>query len=1031
MAWTKEQEAAIYTRGENIIVSAGAGSGKTAVLSERILDYCLKGNDIRRVLVLTFTEAAASEMKERIRSKLIENNLLEQADYIDSAYISTFDAYSLSLVKKYYYKLGVSKDLSIMDGALIALKRKAIIEEIFTELYDANDERFLSYLSKYSKQDDKDVLKTIENLCSKFELIIDYDSFIENYEETYFSNEKLDRIVDEYIICCKNQISEFKLAVEDYLSALSLDPNAEKPYNETVDYLNKLNSLTDYTEFFQFFQQGKLPLASSKKIDASVREERKAAASILQDLKDGLFSKYSFEQEMKDEIIQIKNDVLFLLEICVEVRNRLLIYKKSVMLFDYSDIAKMAIDLVCKHEDVKNELKYYFNEILVDEYQDTSDIQEAFLSQIENNNMYMVGDIKQSIYRFRNANPYIFKNKYDNYAKGINGHKIDLSFNFRSRSEVLDNINLLFNQLMTESCGDANYALDHQMNYGQKMYEGIKQNVDFNVECLKYTDDEAFSDYSDEEKEAFIIAKSIKDIMDSNPKVLKGKEFKNVSYNDFAILIDKSKSFVTFKRIFEYLNIPLSIEADLDLKESPLAKLFANIIIAISKIRNNNLDTKYKHSITAIARSFIYEYKDCDIYDLIVNDKHYQIIDDFDELSLFKDISYSKLFYDICFKLKVYDKLSKIGDVDASIVALESIHNLLNTLEATSMSFDELANYLETLFDSDIDIKYKVSSISKNSVRIMTIHKSKGLEFAYCYFPLLNSGFNQTEIKANNGFHIDYGIYIPYADEGKSNTIIKSLISNRLSRDDISERVRLFYVALTRAREKMILVHSDKYDEANVAGPAKFHSFLDMLAYYDCYKPYIKEVKLASCNLTLDYKKQVKPSMISKGTEVLAYDNDAIYDELANIRISKTLNKLPDLKMKASIKLGLEFHSALEALDFTNPNIDSLPASDFIKLKLKDVLANDIFKSMSKAKSYHEYEFYYSNDNKEYHGIIDLLMVYDDHIDIIDYKLSNIDSPEYIRQLSIYKEYIKSKYDKEINVYLLSILKASITKLDI
>lgn len=1026
------QELAIYKRGENIIVSAGAGSGKTAVLSERILDYCLNGGDIRRLLVLTFTEAAASEMKERIRAKLIDNNLLEQADYIDAAYISTFDAYSLSLVKKYSYKLGVSRNISIMDGALIALKRKAIIEEIFTELYDLKDARFFSYLTKYSNQDDKAVVNTIENLCAKFELIIDYDSFIANYENAYFSDEKLNRISDEYVILCKNKISEYKLAIDNYISALRLDENAKKPYDETTDYINELDSLIEYNQLYKFIQERKLPLASSKSIDQSVRDERSKAASILKELKDYYFNKYTNEQEMKDDILKIKDDVLFLLDICVEVKNRLSLYKKSVMLYDYSDIAKMAIELVTKHDDVQNELKYYFNEILVDEYQDTSDMQEAFLSQIENNNMYMVGDIKQSIYRFRNANPYIFKNKYDSYAKGENGFKIDLAHNFRSRSEVLDNINLLFNQLMTESCGDANYVLDHQMNYGQKMYESLNQEVDFNIECLKYADEESFDQFTQEEKEAFIIARSIKEIMENNPKILKGKDFKDISYNDFAILVDKSKSFVTFKKIFEYLNIPLSIEADLDLKDSPLSKLFVNIILALSKIRNNELDVKFKHAITAISRSFIYQYEDSDIFDLIVHNKHYQILDDFNDLAEFEDISYSKLFYDICFKLGIYDKLGRIGDVDASLVALESIHNLLCSLEAANMSFDEMANYLVDLFNSDIDIKYKVSSISKNSVRIMTIHKSKGLEFAYCYFPLLSSGFNKGEIKASVGFHIDYGIYIPYVDENKSNTIIKSLIANRLSKDDISERVRLLYVALTRAREKMILIHNSKYDEKELpSSPDKFNSFLDMLMYYDSYKPYTRKIKLASCNLTLQYKKQLKSSVKSIGKEKLSYDDNIKYDELKSVKISKELKKLPDANTKSSIKLGLEFHSALEALDFSNPSINSLPVSDFIKDRITNVLAHDVFKDMKKAKSYHEYEFYYNDKNNEYHGIIDLLMIYDDHIDIIDYKLSNVDSPEYIRQLSIYKDYVKTKYDKKINVYLLSILKASITKLDV
>ena len=176
MAWTKEQEEAIHRRGESIIVSAGAGSGKTAVLSERILDYCKNGNDIRRVLVLTFTEAAAFEMKERIRKKLKENQLFEQAELIDSTYITTFDSYSLSIVKKYYYMLGLKKGISIMDGALISVKKNEIIRDLFTEYYLSENQQFLSFLKKYSLQDDKSVFKMVYDMSYTLELIVDLDT---------------------------------------------------------------------------------------------------------------------------------------------------------------------------------------------------------------------------------------------------------------------------------------------------------------------------------------------------------------------------------------------------------------------------------------------------------------------------------------------------------------------------------------------------------------------------------------------------------------------------------------------------------------------------------------------------------------------------------------------------------------------------------------------------------------------------------------------------------------------------------------
>ena len=970
MAWTNEQLDAISKRNTNIIVSAGAGSGKTAVLSERILEYCKNGGDIRRVLVLTFTNAAASEMKERIRKKLLENKLFKQADYIDSSYITTFDAYSLALVKKYYYKLDLSKNLGIMDGALIAIKRKQIIEELFLELYTKENKEFFDFLKKYSKQDDKDIIKIVDSLCSKFELIIDYDDFIKTYDEKYYSDDKLNHIVNEYELYAKEEVYEFSLRLNDLINVSSTDSASSKLYDDLLVISKKLNYLDTYDEYFEFLYTITLPRLSPKASEI-VKETKKGLDEAFKNLKANVFSKYMFKDDMLKELKLIHNDILFLLNICNEVLTRLLNYKKQVMQFDYTDIAKFAIKLVRDFNDVKNELKYFYNEILVDEYQDTSDIQEAFLSEIENNNLYMVGDIKQSIYRFRNANPYIFKSKYDSYAKNINGYKIDLSFNFRSRCEVLNNINTLFNKLMTESCGDANYIIDHQMNYGLKAYESLSQNFDYNLDVLKYNKDE-YLDYNHDEIEAFIAAKEIKNILDKKVKVFKNGEYKDATYNDFAVLIDKAKSFITFKKIFEYFNIPLSIEADLDLKDSILPKLFSNILMLIYKTRINEFDTEYRHSLASLSRSFIYEYSDEQIYKLIQFNEHYPILDDIKELSIDNEEALDKMFYRICYKMEIYSKLALIGDVDNSLVVLEYIYKMFNMFGQTQMEMSDAVDYLSTIFETDVKLSYKLSSSSSESVKIMTIHKSKGLEFPFCIFPLLSSSFNKADVRATTGFSSNYGIYIPYADEGKSNTIIKTLIANQITKADISERVRLLYVALTRAREKMILIMNDK-EYPNLT-PKKFSSFHQMITYYNVFNEYTKEIDLKDYNISLDYKKKKESANLFLDGIKLSYEGLKEFKEIENVRISKELKELPTKEIKNNIKLGLEFHSALEAIDFLNPDIENLPASEFIKRVIAELLNNDIFKNVGSAKILHEYEFYYEKDLKEYHGIIDLLI---------------------------------------------------------
>ena len=1027
MAWTDEQKRAIFDRGTNIIVSAGAGSGKTAVLSERILEYCKNGGDIRRILVLTFTKAAASEMKERIRKKLLNNGLLVQADYIDAAYITTFDSYSLSLVKKYYYRLGIQKNVGIMDELMSKIKRNEIIEDLFKELYEAKDERFLSLLSRYTTQDDKAMHKIIEGLCDKLDLIIDIDEFVAGYEGNYFNVDRVKSIVSDYERLCHDEINDFLIYYEGLMDACSLDSASVKLYDTLLEGYNRLRACSDYMSMYNAVNTLKLGTLS-KKADPQIKPLKEMLSGKLKDLKK-LFEKYTNTDDMLAEILKTKDDIIYILSLCDEVLKRLFSYKREINLFGFSDIARLAIRLVYDNLDIANELKEYYNEILVDEYQDTSDMQEVFLSKIENNNRYMVGDIKQSIYRFRNANPYIFKSKYDGYSLHNGGEKIDLTFNFRSRSEVLNNINLIFNKLMTDSCGDASYEQEHQMRYGQKGYLAIEQPMDFNMEVLRYSNDEYYEAFSKEEKEAFIIGKNIKDILAKKPMALKGDSFKPVGYGDFAILIDKAKSFVTFKQIFEYLGIPMSIEADLDLKNSILPEIFTNILALINGLREKEFGKPFRHAKASLARSFIYEYSDDLIYSMLIASERTPLDEDLFYLANLKNTSYKDLFFEICDRMQIYNKLSLIGDVDNSLVILESIYKLLLSFKAARMPLYEVVEYLREAFKSDSKLSYALNDGNKDSVRIMTIHKSKGLEFAYCYFPLLQSSFNTADQRASVGLDSSYGIYIPYADEGKSNTIIKPLVASNIRALDISEKVRLFYVALTRAREKMILVMDDK--EMDSINPKRFKSFQEMLLYTNTLNPYIKDIELKDYGLSYEYKKGKPMDEAIIGSISPSYSPLPKIDIIHKAHASKEFNTIPDKASSEAMELGTLIHEALEVLDFKNPNIEALPTTGFVKELLGRVMDMDIIKASKNARVLHEHEFYYTKDGLEYHGIIDLFIEYEDHIDIIDYKLSNLDSKEYKTQLAIYKGYAECRSKKPINTYLLSLIKQELKKIDV
>ncbi|MDE7264098.1 MAG: UvrD-helicase domain-containing protein [Anaeroplasmataceae bacterium] len=1019
MAWTEMQKQAIYKRGTNCIVSAGAGSGKTAVLSERILQYCLDGKDICSFLVLTFTNAAAAEMKERIRKKLIANQLQKQASRIDSAYITTFDAFSLSLVKKYYFYLGVDKDITVMDQSLLEVKKKELLDQMFEEGYQKEDSRFYSLLTKYTKQNDENIKKMVLTILSKLELIVDEKNFCKTYEEKYYSADFMNHLLNHYEQLCLDYVNSFFQEVKKLLRLTETDPASKKLYDELLHIIEGYKAKS-YDEAALWLAQLTLPRIQPKALE-EVKLQKTRCSEVLKELRLKYFSKYIFLNDAKEEIYAIKDDVLYLLELAMELKQRLDSYKKELMAFDYMDIAKMAIHLVKENENVLLELKSSFTEILIDEYQDTSDVQETFISYISNQNCYMVGDIKQSIYRFRNANPYIFKDKYSAYSNQDGGIKIDLTHNFRSRKEVIEDINLIFSNLMTLSCGDANYALEHLMRYGQIEYDKTLESKDYHMEILTYGEQEAFSA---EEVEAFICARQIKKLMQEQPLCLKGGIFKPVEYQDIAILIDKTKSFVTFKRVFEFMGIPLAIEADMDLKDSILPKLFSNIFVLLVKTLKSELDKSYEHALASVGRSFLFEFSDTEIY-LMLKAHQENILTQRIRILVneIKDISLEELYFKIIEEFSFYERLSLIGEVNASCIVLEYIHSLFITMANAGMELSEACSYFASIFENDISLKYKLNEASSNCVHLMTIHKSKGLEFPYCFFPMLGSKFNQAELKETYGLSSQYGLYIPFSDEANSNTIIKTLVEEEIRKADLSEKIRLFYVALTRAREKIFLI-SKVIDKEEPISIDKVSSFNQLLYTQFFFKEYFRPVDISELGLSKGYLQLKHTIKKLEGKKISYQDDQYIGSYLNKQNISKELMELTDSHLKQALELGNKFHACLEVLDFKRDNIDELPVDSFMKHTLHKVLSTSVFEQICFAKTYHEHEFYY----EAYHGIIDLLCIYDDHIDIIDYKLSNTSSEEYLRQLSIYKAYVEQHSSLPVSCYLLSILKQEVKK---
>ena len=427
--WTSEQSEAIYKKGTNIIVSAGAGSGKTAVLSERVLEHVKSGISVNRLLVLTFTNAAAAEMKDRIRAKIRKvPELKDELDKVDIAYITTFDSFALSMVKKYSNYLNLSKNINIIDESIITLKKYEILEQLFNTRYEAKDELFLKLINDFTVKDDKEIFKAVLSLYAKLENRYDTKDYLDTYLENYYSAENIEKIITAYFSLIKSRIEVLGDTI-DNLSHYTDNTFMNKLY----EVVNPLLTAKGYAEIrLAVYNISRLPILRGATDEVKkIKEEVKA---IIDEIKN--LVKYNTLDEIKITLNATKDYAAALISLIKELDLKLGRFKKENNAYDFIDIAKMAIDILKKFPDIREEIKDTYYEILIDEYQDTNDIQDIFISLIENNNVYMVGDIKQSIYRFRNANPNLFKSKYDAYAKNDNGIKIDLNIFYLMNSKI-------------------------------------------------------------------------------------------------------------------------------------------------------------------------------------------------------------------------------------------------------------------------------------------------------------------------------------------------------------------------------------------------------------------------------------------------------------------------------------------------------------------------------------------------------------------------------------------------------------------
>lgn len=883
MNWTNEQAQAIYKKGSNILVAAAAGSGKTAVLVERIINKIIKDKiDIDRLLVVTFTNAAASEMRERILKaiyKIIdeeENNdeetikhLQRQITLLNKASICTIDSFCLDVIKNNFFEIAISPNFRIADTAEIDLLKQEILEKLFEEKYENHDKDFEKLIKTYtSYRDDTPLKDTILKIYTYIEsnpfplkwLNEQIEKFnIKDMKQDFSCTEwgkiLLQNMKEEMEDCTKKlRAEEKRLSVESelvqYEKVLHSDIAQLEMVYENLENWDKAYSLINKVDFLKW------PI--SKKIINIEKDNAKAIRDkVIKVFKKKKSKIFTANSEMANEDLMEMYEILAKLEkLIIDFDMEFSKSKKDRNIVDFSDVEHLALKILVKDEDGKVALseiakKYQekFIEIAIDEYQDSNLVQEYILTSISNGkNIFMVGDVKQSIYKFRQAMPDLFLSKYGGYSENEaneKGLKIKLFKNFRSRKNVLDFTNLIFQNIMGEKLGEIDYTEEEYLNLGAS-YAESKEELIPEIDILDVTEEENSNKIEEEieenlveeeeeetekiediELEAKFVAQKIKNLIDSKFQVYDNKKgiFRDISFRDIVILLRSTKNKAN---IFEKELTNLNINVYSDTSQEYLGSYEIQVIMDLLKIIDNPYqDISLVHvmlsSLGMFTEDELLEIRLCDqnddFYTTLLKsrlsvgeelktkiDSFLKMIEDFREKNGYMELD--ELIWTIYEETGFLNYVALMPNGALRIANLKMLFERAKQYESASFKgLFNFINFIERIKLGSGDLgAAKLIGENEDVVRIMSIHKSKGLEFPVVFLSSAGSGFNMMDLNNDILLHQKIGIgvkYIDYDRQIKYDTISKLALREKLLEENLSEEMRILYVALTRAKEKI------------------------------------------------------------------------------------------------------------------------------------------------------------------------------------------------------------------------------------
>lgn len=864
--WTKEQQDAIADRDNNLLVAAAAGSGKTAVLVQRIIQLILLDKvNIDEMLIVTFTQAAAGEMRERISQALLtelgkddtnDEYLRAQINLLNRASISTLHAFCMDVVRRYFHVIDVSPNFRVGDTTEAALMQQEVLEELLENEYEKNSLDFLKLVEMFGGgRDDTPLqnllLRTYEFIQSKPDPLawlqaraVDFKLDLEEFAHCPWLQTLTHQLQME-LAGALDLFSEALLKAElpggpaAYQTALQID----------LDTVAKLAAALNDSLFIFYEQLGRVQhttlARAGKDIDPQLQDEVKGLRDQGKKVIKEIQSKILFQspEEFCQDLNELYPSIEYLYHLVNAFTNGYKEQKIDKGIVDFNDLEHYALEVLADPE-IAGEYRRKYAYIFVDEYQDSNLVQETILNLIKRpNNLFLVGDVKQSIYRFRLADPSLFMQKYETFHRQAGGpnRRIDLSMNFRSRPEIINGVNDIFSRIMSQDFGE--------IDYNEKVYlcPGLAVPADINEELAasalelilidknsnaplpedsaEETEEELAGDV---ESEARIAAKRIKELCGQMFYDTKQSCYRRLEYRDMVVLMRATRAQAdTYYETFMAEGIPVYADVERGYFQTLEINIFMNLLKLIDNKRQDI-------PLVSVLRSPIGGFSLDDLITVRVGSQaatYYEALEEY--LQNHQDALQAKLqeFID---RLNFWKEEARFMDMDEFIwhlllatgyyyyvgampgglqrqANLRILLERANQYQATSLKgLFHFIKFVDKLKAGSIDMGMaKILGESENVVRIMSIHKSKGLEFPVVILVGLGRGFNTMDTKASVLFHKDLGLGPCYVNPElriTRDTIARIALKNRIKMESLAEEMRILYVACTRPRDKLILI---------------------------------------------------------------------------------------------------------------------------------------------------------------------------------------------------------------------------------